>query len=121
MWLLVAARLMCVRFRYSDLKEATLSGAADLWAMNVDESLLGVGGPGFGCGEGVRITSSLKRMYSGVILECARKRSSRGTKSLEAQTGMHARAWGQFVVGVAGSRCASPKFQPVENLPRSQF
>jgi hypothetical protein len=38
---------LCGRFRYSDLKEAALSGAADLWALNRLEAFLVGSGPEF--------------------------------------------------------------------------
>ena len=38
---------VCGRFRYSDLKEAASSGAADLWALNRSEVFLVDSGPEF--------------------------------------------------------------------------
>jgi hypothetical protein len=38
---------LCGRFRYSDLKEAASSGAADLWALNMPEACLVGRGPEF--------------------------------------------------------------------------
>jgi hypothetical protein len=43
--MLVVARLLSGRFRYSDLKEAALSGAADLWELNRLELLVVASGP----------------------------------------------------------------------------
>ena len=47
--------VLCGRFRYSDLKEAASSGAADLWALNRPEAFLEGRGPEFWvCGEDLR-------------------------------------------------------------------
>ena len=74
---LVESPLLCGRFRYSDLKEAVLSRAADLWVLNGVELLL------VGWVDGVRMWKEQlnhdwwQRMSFGMLPERAGKSSQR--------------------------------------------
>ena len=76
----VSGAVLCGRFGYSDLKEAALSGAVDLWALNrLEVFLVGSGAEFWVCREDLRPVM-MEAYELGDVVQACRPATTRGVK-----------------------------------------